>query len=1647
MKCTYNYKGNAFNSELALNNYLLTTESLKPILGDIVFQLSEKQRNYAEKLHQAEVQYKDIRDNGYQLNSVRVDEVEPEDLDDIGHFKYPFISVTDLIHTMPGRYTNQVFPIFRSEEYWKEKFIEYKGSGVTNPYELQFISDLVEPGKPISEESILNAIRDRFEGEMINGLRTGGLWKQQAMCGNMIHEMFSLFYRQRIRENGPFLYRCQPQEVINWFNKNIDPKYKDYISKDIIESTVKQCFQLDSEIRQDKNFGPNAYIRAEQPITSKLDLTLPDGKVSNVIGKIDLLVIGENGKTGIIDYKCSPKNYTNLNMDNDPNYYNSAKILTFKYQLATYRRILNFMGINPNQLDLFIVPLKFENFKMEDGKVSFSHISSLGDQGGGTMLQKLSNSDFGDERTNIESNLAQMFPKDLYIPKLDDVENIYEDVQETMKRQFPIQEKDTSEKGIIEFINERGVKKNKSTGNWEFRPYKGSDRGIKIIDGKKTKEEAVVEIKESIQKENEFKKNYNIETAQGIRKAYIEYYNGDGEDPIDKIEKLAFKKSSSKSKPDYLKKQFEKYSNSAIYELISDEKLDKILDQYGILLFRNKASGLIDVIKISNLYNPEIKQKLGKGKYLLGTFLKDDLAHGSADSLTMESTLGNIELMETMHVLNRLHGVFNDENVGIGSVKLLCPGPQTGLEVSNEQLLYNFDRLNNLDKDFKNNHFYSTRNTKGDIKMVKFVDIVKQDAKEIILGVNTKRGLDTLAKEIKDSISTFPDDIRGKTKEQIKEKLLELDKNLVDHYNYVQQNIKEGQIESPEALLHRDLLFAIAELSGVKMIQQTEGHKTIDFRNGISGTLIDNPGTLQSYILNQATEQVTIAYQNVRDTVVNFDKILRNKLEVLKKSKGWGWSNQNLTGNQVSDLYYNMYDHESGDIRFVNPWDMNSSLTDEEREFLKFALIKINTTRDNKLDIKEFQRNPDLMGELINKDSDMLLVPLMKGDFASEVATRGGIKNFIEDRFRFLRLWDPEIRAELKEKVDNKVTNLLSGDNKTQDINNGNQWEAINTMHTLDTNIEVRRDKIGRLGTNYFEHNLETILLKQHSAYSMQKELNKVFPIIQALAIHLNLQGAILNSKFDEDLNYLFNYIKTKIHNQPFENREGTEALLKDVTDEMMKWASRLSLAFNPKQAYQFIDGLWKDIMLFIKQPDGTLAFSKENLTAAWKFAMSDLFHIGDKLSLQQTLNMQYGMNDMDMNVFIDRIKTDNTGLFTHFWDTGFRFASRPDYYNRMTIFVAQMKADGCFDAHIQKDGQWIYDWTKDKRFDEFARARGDIGKAKDIEKFKKQRSEYIAVARQLVEEGAYNFDGTLFEFDLNNPKPLPKAYTNKQSESMKALADRIYGYYSHEKKSMIHSMWAGALIMQMNTFWSAKKNQYAQTRSYTQEGYLTDYEEDGVKWYWKLNEEGNLEPTTEVTDLPIKVWKGRPQEGILVTLCTMAMAAAGRSPYTDKAGWQGMKSVFENVEPDVARLYSANLRQFIVDLIGMWILGMFIGGSLLNWQKEFQKNNPNKTFSNAMANTGIGLFVGMWDQSTDDFNGIKSIMRIQDRGPSITPFAFSSLYRVHENFKKTFIGNQDFYDAIVNTSSAGRSSKPAWDWVKLELLGRHIGDNGTKTA
>jgi hypothetical protein len=67
---------------------------------------------------------------------------------------------------------------------------------------------------------------------------------------------------------------------------------------------------------------------------------------------------------------------------------------------------------------------------------------------------------------------------------------------------------------------------------------------------------------------------------------------------------LAAKSSNKKVNATYLTSKMRKYSDTSIWEIVSEDNIDPILDQYGILLFRNKASGLIDIVRISNLFDP-----------------------------------------------------------------------------------------------------------------------------------------------------------------------------------------------------------------------------------------------------------------------------------------------------------------------------------------------------------------------------------------------------------------------------------------------------------------------------------------------------------------------------------------------------------------------------------------------------------------------------------------------------------------------------------------------------------------------------------------------------------------------------------------------------------------------------------------------------------------------------------------------------------------------------------------------------------------------------------------------------------------------------------------------------------------------------------
>jgi len=71
---------------------------------------------------------------------------------------------------------------------------------------------------------------------------------------------------------------------------------------------------------------------------------------------------------------------------------------------------------------------------------------------------------------------------------------------------------------------------------------------------------------------------------------------------------------------------------------------------------------------------------------------------------------------------------------------------------------------------------------------------------------------------------------------------------------------------------------------------------------------------------------------------------------------------------------------------------------------------------------------------------------------------------------------------------------------------------------------------------------------------------------------------------------------------------------------------------------------------------------------------------------------------------------------------------SAPDYFNRLTLFVAKMMEDGCFEAHsLDENGMLKYDFKKDKRFSELV--KHGLNSNYRGEKYLEQKALYLAMA------------------------------------------------------------------------------------------------------------------------------------------------------------------------------------------------------------------------------------------------------------------------------------------------------------------------------
>lgn len=1700
MSCKYYFNNKTFENEIELDEEILRLMSVTDNIHDLVFskKMSEVAEHNSKVLIEADkaagelqfvnktkesITYKEVdtwtEDGMYGLDTI----VIPPEYSD-------YISVTQLIKSarVPGSdgKSHKLSPVFEIENYWdvmKKKLATladkstWQDPATNKIYITQELVDALFGQENATPENITP---DQFPKYR---LRLENYWKSQAVIGELVHSLLEYGIQRALSENKvdrrTLIKDLAKQKSIEETKKSNNNQDIWSSKADFLGSVADAVIDITDNIKKEYT-NPKAYceIKVVGNLTGEF-------KAKKVFGKFDLVIIDDNGKVGIYDFKCSPKDYKD---------YNSAKKRTFEYQLAIYRRMIKQLDIISNgQVSINIIPIKFLNFAYHDDldnepvPISEARLKELRKSGHTTLtgisLRGVTSKDItSDLDKEINSNILQVEENlNLIIEEpllVQDDNAIQQHVNEFISKIAPEwfdfrdinNEAKLDEKVGIFIKNQGGIQKSENGDNEYYFNY---TRYNKILTGK-SEAEIIKQIKEFWKKS----RGRAQKRAEKITDILLDAKRHHGSFTYSSYGKLA---DPDRGTYDYVEKMLSKYADSE-WEVITkssrgiSKEVAAILQAHGIMLFRNKYSHVIDVVKCAS-NSTDVPVLLGpknnRRKYIMGTFMTDDNQISDSTTPPLESVEGNLELIETLAVLNYIPKTIQNLGNVIGEVKVINTDGSDGiggLDAPSDQLIRNFRKLFTLAG--LNNCQIGLSNSKANVKFSTYTELVAR----ILQSIKARAEDSNNTIKINDEVLGFYDAINesllnNANSEKMLLQMQGLQQKLEEKYPTLKgKPITERDSAHPERDVYNEVLLSIAELQNVQLVQQLQENpnyfndlslKSL-FLHGVHGLNVDNPGMLTSQNLNNLTYLTERAYQNVRATTQAFNEKLRVLIKKLKQDQNQTSLSKYTIGNQAN-MYQKFYDKNAKKCNKLQLVKLESpNLTPIEREFLTFAVKKFAYDRGVIEDISLL--NPDgtfnegaFEQAYENYPDKVLQIPLARASFGSTVASSGGLLKALQTT---LRQWLP---SNIKEYIQGKYYELLDtsvdseGSNQKKRALAGEIFEMINRVKNSYQD-DLREKLLNNFNSetksyeskvDLYETNLEKLLLYSQFSLAMEKELNRIFPSLKAIVLSLSMQGVVQNDKFAKDVDYAINYIKNKILGLPLEDMDkfGATSL---VISELMQITSKLALAFNPLQLYQIIDGIWKDILLIMQKPDVDLpedsAFTKAHMSDAFMWILQDIVHVGDDISMGEAFNNLYGLNDRDINVFTDRINSDTAGIF-NFWSLGFRFASRPDYYNRMTIFGAQMRKDGSFKAHSMVDGKLVYDWTKDERFSIYA----DPSK-KSHPEYQKQKALYLAMANEFILEGARDANGKLFTLGTDDkPTALPRAYTTKQSESMKAIADKIYGYYTHEKKSMMQSYTLGALILQMHTYWSAKKNQYLAGHSFSQEGQFVQFKQlqaDGTYQEYWCDEQGL--PTTTNTGVPYMVWEGRPYEGIIVTLGNILrdMLVGERDESgnvitedgKELKGWSYMmsKNFSETADLRLRRLHRANMVRLAYDLLGALFIGQMLSPALMNAVKKYIKDHENKTLSQALINTTLFGTAKMFKSSADDFFILNSLFGLV---VDWDPFSISAAKRVAQLSVNIFDTDKDAIDALIKYSAATRNTEHIWDYAKYSITGRFIGE------
>lgn len=1451
-----------------------------------------------------------------------------------------------------GLYTdqsgNQIMPVLQVDDYIERMQVLYESKGLSKDEIKQHISVLKNSWKRIAEDG-----RDFHKIILKQGKDTSYSQTEDNTKGTSFEHLSDVIY---------------------------DKAYNDIFSQVYLGNG-----------RESRELGDDSspVILKNLNLSAKLI-----GRDDTITGHIDYIVVKPNGSVEVFNIKSSHES---------PAFWDQAKKEKYRNEFALLSRILQYNGINTNDIRFNIIPVtfKYDDQFQNINSITVNRAECYSHNKGAFVMQE-------------SMKLAQRF-----IASNAETITINDSSIDTVNKQlsavFP--KKDIKADGITSTIEEY-IDKNWSywiqgeqpdTG-WNLS-INGTVYHVKSSEVRSRNKEAV-----EIVRQNQ-DKLLGVDSGKLSARGIV--------NQIGEFRRFGFPKFGN----DYLDKLFLPYFEKSVVKVNGKDKYNYLwqvvkndtLENCNIIMFKNSLTGQVNVVTLSGLNLDQMHSFDGRTN-ILGFHLNDLQGMDNQGRQLMKATYGNIETMRTMFLINEIIPQLGDD-VKLGDLTIIggLGGTIQSQQYPIQLVVSNFVKaqevLNKKDPNLNISNNFSMIEHISPVSLLinEFWDILHESPnlgntdfeslKELISGSDVDGLQHLINGTAVDSLASAEStDVQIQRLEELIKKLntilsqqqVSLSPDTIINYATGQDKLADPERNELVTSCCKLLLNAsitLDRLSGIIRISEKDLSET--------ERLFARPQ-------NISNSQVRIISKLLQDAIHSISNKLEPQVSDFNlacleyyEAKGYSKARNAIIGDQ-SRVFKHLYQQIDDELFFKNPYDPASDLDADDRKFLKKALFEINKIRfkDNNFAYKS--ENDPALKSFIKSTPGYLWVPLEKASSSTKWSNPGKYFDDFKRRVQgycknptlfFKEMYEDILSEEDEEKINSDIENM----------------QAYNRFRIAEPTISGQPRK-GRqrlfetYGKDYFETNLQNLVIDYSYKNLQEEEMNKMLTRAKGILLQLKLTGVRENDtdKFAKTIKHIDDYLKTAVFNRSIMEESSKRIIAR--LQPLRKAVSTAYIAASPIAAIRdtfggFLSNVVRSMTKYRTDIDA------KDVMWAYQFVLRQGVHSAMTIDLLDKLNSKYLISNINIEQQQEGYKT-NRGGITNAGNWAYATLRKPDFLNRMVLFMGKLKHDNSHRAYSIVDGKLVYNWRMDGRFDLLA-----SNDKSNMEAYNKQKALYLSQIMKFNEENP----GANLPVSLDTN--LPDGYTQSQIDEIKNLGDTIYGSYNRSTKAMYENLALGSQFGVFSTWMNGIYDVYlGERRESSYETQQVQKEDENGNKLW-IDDNGNI--TTEntgvpyLTDIPLIV------QGVWRTLHdTVSELYHGR-------GWEGIK---ENIINNPMQM--RNLKRIGSDLLVALLLYWLFEEVVNPAYKEHKKKGDGK---DVLTNAAIELLYKGSSSSFEEFKGPLPILDYIMNNTSPASVKWGA--KVYNDIGGFLFGDTTFGELVTKSQALPRSLQDTYKMYKRDTI------------